>query len=325
MSQVNTSQIEINLKAGKLTAIKKGPKMDLTGQRFGKLTVLSEAPIHITAKGSRCRRWVCKCDCGRTKIIEQNSLRRGATKSCGCALPPHRDLTGQVFGMLTVLEEAEPVYSASGRKNYTWLCQCSCGRKKIIPTRNLTEGHAKSCGCLNKFDLTGRTYGRLTIIKEVEPLVYSSGVRRRRWYCQCSCGRNITVLQSDLEHGKKSCGCGWLLNLTGQTYGSLSVLHEAKPRILSGRKRRYWVCKCNNCGKTVTVMQDILRTGRKNSCGDPGCLAASAASSATSTTSATSASSTSSNTTAASSATTAPSTTSATTASFVRVDPKKHS
>ena len=309
MSQVNTSQIEIGLKAGKLTAIKKGPKMDLTGQRFGKLTVLSEAPIHITAKGSRCRRWVCKCDCGRTKIIEQSSLRSGATKSCGCALPPHRDLTGQVFGMLTVLEEAEPVYSASGRKNYTWLCQCSCGRKKIIPTRNLTEGHAKSCGCLNKFDLTGRTYGRLTIIKEVEPLVYSSGVRRRRWYCQCSCGRNITVLQSDLEHGKKSCGCGWLLNLTGQTYGSLSVLHEAKPRILSGRKRRYWVCKCNNCGKTVTVMQDILRTGRKNSCGDPGCLAASAASSTSSATSATTAAS---------------STPSATSASFVRIDPKNN-
>ena len=56
-------------------------KIDLTGQRFGRLVVLEEAPkrkIHTS-------HWVCRCDCGNiTKPIAMCSLKSGATKSCGC-------------------------------------------------------------------------------------------------------------------------------------------------------------------------------------------------------------------------------------------------
>lgn len=51
---------------------------DLTGKRFGRLTVLEEAG---TTNG---RRWLCRCDCGEEKIVYGNSLKRGTTKSCGC-------------------------------------------------------------------------------------------------------------------------------------------------------------------------------------------------------------------------------------------------
>ena len=56
-------------------------KLDLTGQRFGKLTVVHEVEKlgHFTA-------WLCKCDCGRESIVRTNSLRAGATKSCGCGI-----------------------------------------------------------------------------------------------------------------------------------------------------------------------------------------------------------------------------------------------
>lgn len=55
-------------------------KIDLTGQRFGKLTVIQEAGH----RNGRSIAWLCHCDCGNDKIIDGHSLRIGLTKSCGC-------------------------------------------------------------------------------------------------------------------------------------------------------------------------------------------------------------------------------------------------
>lgn len=59
-------------------------KLDLTGQRYGMLTVIKEAP-----KGNSCgSRWLCRCDCGNYKIVYCGNLRskKDSTKSCGCLL-----------------------------------------------------------------------------------------------------------------------------------------------------------------------------------------------------------------------------------------------
>jgi len=55
--------------------------LNLVGQRYGKLTVI-EFSEHIDGR----RAWLCKCDCGRIKIIRHDHLRRqvGAAQSCGC-------------------------------------------------------------------------------------------------------------------------------------------------------------------------------------------------------------------------------------------------
>lgn len=56
------------------------PRMkDLTGQRFGQLTVLSYA-----GKRAGMHRWKCRCDCGRDTVVGQTLLQTGKTKSCGC-------------------------------------------------------------------------------------------------------------------------------------------------------------------------------------------------------------------------------------------------
>lgn len=52
---------------------------DLTGKRFGHLTVLRRDE---EAKGKP--RWLCQCDCGNKKIVSSDSLRRERVKSCGC-------------------------------------------------------------------------------------------------------------------------------------------------------------------------------------------------------------------------------------------------
>ena len=53
---------------------------DLTGKKFGRLTVIKRVPN----SKSRHIVWLCKCDCGTEKIIRGCNLRRGYTKSCGC-------------------------------------------------------------------------------------------------------------------------------------------------------------------------------------------------------------------------------------------------
>jgi len=55
-------------------------KLDLVGQRFGRLMVIREAGINKRQNTM----WECLCDCGNRKIIWSASLKNGDTKSCGC-------------------------------------------------------------------------------------------------------------------------------------------------------------------------------------------------------------------------------------------------
>ena|SRR5690554_430155 len=120
-------------------------KIDLTGKKFGKLTVLKEAP-----KRGQVRYWLCQCDCGSNpKEIKQGHLTSGATISCGCAKNQKRpkiDLTNQRFGRLVA--KAPTDYRKHGHT--IWLCQCDCGNTKYVPSTYLTSGDTQSCGCLKK-------------------------------------------------------------------------------------------------------------------------------------------------------------------------------
>ena len=58
-----------------------------------------------------------------------------------------KDLTGQRFGRLVVIEKAGRYVSPHGKTATIWLCQCDCGNTKEVITSELTTGHVKSCGC----------------------------------------------------------------------------------------------------------------------------------------------------------------------------------
>jgi len=55
-------------------------RSDMTGRRFGRLTVVSAE--HSDSRGNS--RWLCLCDCGKQKIIAGRILKSGGSKSCGC-------------------------------------------------------------------------------------------------------------------------------------------------------------------------------------------------------------------------------------------------
>lgn len=120
-----------------------GKSVDLTGQKFGRLFVVEKAK-------KRCENieWVCRCDCGKTRIVSTSRLRAGTVKSCvDCANKNRRerpliDITGKRFGKLTVIEQSD---KKNGR--IMWLTKCCCGNETVFSGQRLRSGKVTSCGC----------------------------------------------------------------------------------------------------------------------------------------------------------------------------------
>ena len=58
--------------------------IDLTGMRFGKLTVIKRTEDYVGKNGYRSPKWLCKCDCGNEVSVQGGNLRNGVVKHCGC-------------------------------------------------------------------------------------------------------------------------------------------------------------------------------------------------------------------------------------------------
>lgn len=182
--------------------------IDLSGQKFGKLTVL-----YRSSKIGEPIKFMCKCDCGNEKEIRGNDLRSGKTLSCGClrkekAQQNKKDLIGKKFGKLTVIEPTEERYNRS----IIWRCKCDCGNEILVPTGRLTSGNTKSCGCLQlenlskkvSYNLIGQKFGKLTVLEKTNLRKNNNII----WKCKCDCGNIYYATSTLLVNGKvKSCGC----------------------------------------------------------------------------------------------------------------------
>ena len=173
-----------------------GKKVDLTGQRFGKLVVVGECE-------ERSNRglvmWSCLCDCGKQTEVRTASLRNGSTMSCGC-MTTKVDLTGQRFGLWSVIGEVE---SRSINGSVMWDCICDCGTRKNQSSNILRTGNSKSCGCFTPYDILGKRFGKLVAKMDI-------GIvnNKHRYICLCDCGKQTEVIVSHLKNGTtKSCGC----------------------------------------------------------------------------------------------------------------------
>ena len=123
-------------------------RVDRTGQRFGKLVIV-EMLYDYNDTGKTYVK--CLCDCGNVKIIAMNNVINGHTTSCGCWEKESRfqrqhfiDITGQRFGMLTVIKKTDKKYSNG---SVLWECLCDCGNIVLANYTNLRDGQVQSCGC----------------------------------------------------------------------------------------------------------------------------------------------------------------------------------
>lgn len=115
-------------------------RIDLTGQRFGKLTVES-----LASSENGILIWKCKCDCGNEKLIRGGNLKSKKGLSCGCDKYGKKvvDITGNKYGRLTVISRGTIT-----QRGWSWNCLCECGNEVMVNGDDLKANHTKSCGCL---------------------------------------------------------------------------------------------------------------------------------------------------------------------------------
>ena len=113
---------------------------NLVGNRSGRSIAIERFIKEIGKKKTKRVYYKCKCDCGNESEVRADRFRKNETKSCGCL--NIRNIVGEKFGKLTVIERVEK----AGRTNY--ICNCDCGNKTIVRSDHLTNNRTKSCGCL---------------------------------------------------------------------------------------------------------------------------------------------------------------------------------
>ena len=173
-----------------------------------------------------------------------------------------KDLTGQKFGLLTVLKlnEEKTQESKDRRKRgeitkswVYWDCVCECGKRTVVTTQKLEQGHTVSCGCFRlKYDwnnIVGKTFGKWTVLKLIADKTY---------LCQCECGTIREVDGYNLVRGlTNDCGCSRLqkleerneVDLIGQKFHRLTVIEKGE---IDKFGKRTWKCQCE-CGSITTL------------------------------------------------------------------------
>ncbi len=198
-----------------------GKAKNLTGQRFGKLTM--QYPTDKRGdQGSVI--WHGVCDCGNSCEVSARRLIRGKVRSCGClSSPPAKDHVGKTFGRLTVLEYAGTAKELghAGTLRY-WKCRCTCGRETVVGQTELQNGEVQSCGCLQK----QRTREALVLLEDTSVVLLERSRDRTR---------------SDNISGA-----------TGVSWDARTQSWEAK---ISFRKKRYWLGRYKNKEEAIRVRQ----------------------------------------------------------------------
>lgn len=181
------------------------------GQKYGRWTVLDAFIRNVRNE----KKWLCRCDCGTERYVLERSLIHNGSKSCGCLAAEAvskaltRDLTGRVFGDLTVLSKSEKTHN---RRGIWWQCKCSCGKLCEVLATLLATGKRTHCGDRKvhkgKYpfvDLTGQRFHRLTALYPTDKRSSGGSVI---WHCRCDCGTELDLSHNELKYANvRSCGC----------------------------------------------------------------------------------------------------------------------
>ncbi len=151
----------------------------------------------------------------------------------------HKDITGQVFGVLMV-ERME-----KDRTHYKAWCRClNCGKEKLCEPANLRKITNSGCRCVARKrkpvldDLSEKRFGLLKVTR----MEQRGSAGQYYAICECSCGTsNHPVLPGALKRGATtSCGCrrDQYLKNTGKNSAQFTGFEEIGGRLVSCIKRR---------------------------------------------------------------------------------------
>lgn len=106
--------------------------IDETGNRYGRLTVLS-----LAHKKRQTAHWKCQCDCGKIVVVAGYSLRSGKTQSCGCL---HREISSARTKHM--VGELHPCWGKRGPECPNWRSGRYIDRGGYV--RALSHGHPRA-------------------------------------------------------------------------------------------------------------------------------------------------------------------------------------
>lgn len=233
---------------GKLTELTN----DSSVNRFGKLTVIRKSDKRYT-DGTFLHE--CKCDCGNTSFKLLRSLKKGDVKSCGCLGDPSTNIEstiGKKFNRITITG----FKYKRNNKNY-WEYKCECGEGGVVQTREFTTKSCCKCGYNKVQDLTGMTFGELTVVSRTKKKIQN----QPHWDCVCSCGKRKIAVTADLKNGKVK-SCGHLVTIAGQNNAKKALAGQSNIngtnlyRISPNRK-----IQRNNKSGVIGVYQ-VKKTGK---------------------------------------------------------------
>lgn len=179
-------------------------------------------------------------------------------------------MIAKTFGLWTVI--GEPILTDRGQRK--WLCRCECGTRRYVLERALKSGSSKSCGCTRRetlqgaYDLTGKTFGSLTVLRKSDARHRSSG---QWWHCQCACGETYECQGTLLITGRRIHCSGnahrksrRAVSIENQRFGKLTALYPTEKRDAKGFV--IWHCRCD-CGKETDISYNRLAYTAQISCG----------------------------------------------------------
>jgi len=245
------------------------------GDTFGRWKVIGYSDKKTSSYGKYV---FCQCGCENNTIkeITTNSLKQNKSQSCGCLQKElaksigdrsRKDITWQKFNHLTAIK-----YIGHGndkKRSLIWKCKCDCGENVYATESSIVGGKIKSCGCHIKNDLTGKKFGRLSVLRKC---IYKSKQMRKAYYiCKCECGKSKLVRHDALVSGSvTSCGClkREYEDLVGRQFGELAVVDFVERYYYENTDAsvNMWKCECS-CGNIITVRQGNLISGNTLSCG----------------------------------------------------------
>jgi len=126
----------------------KSVSYDLTGEKFGQLTVIKKADNQRENGGVW---WTCLCECGEQCDVSASLLVTGRKTHCGGKAHPKNyassDITGQRFHRLVAMY---PQKERDAKGFVIWRCKCDCGNEVDVSLNSLLYGNMRSCGCQKK-------------------------------------------------------------------------------------------------------------------------------------------------------------------------------
>ena len=237
------------------------PKIEMIGNRFGKLTV-----VECAGKNNhKSLMWKCICDCGNERIVDGSGLRSGRNKSCGCSSPK--------------FTSDDKTHGCSGKRIYRiWVAMRSrCSDKAVGKTRkNYFEKGITVCERWQTFENFLEDMGHPGELQSIDRINGNKGysLENCRWADSKTQGNNTaanhiltaneiskTISQWADETGAKPNTIAWRVKR-----GWPHELAIQKDAVFDRSERSLRKRKCLVCGNEFIPRGTQLRSGQGKYC-----------------------------------------------------------